>query len=77
MKANDLKVNDIIQIEDIIYQVVSFSTLSIDLKNINPKDERVARLITSTTYYRTEPDKRWQQKLDEIGFQYLGHVKTM
>jgi hypothetical protein len=70
---NNLVVGDIIKLadSDIIFEITKISYFSVELVNINKKDIRLSRAITTTDYYRTEPIKRWQEKLNEIGFEYL------
>lgn len=71
--SNDLIVGDKIKLldSDIIYEVAEMTYFNIWLQNTNKNDPRIARPITTTDYYRTEPIKRWQEKLNEIGFEYI------
>ncbi len=69
-----LVVGDLIKLNDdcnIIWEVQEIKYFSICLKNTNKNDNRISRIITTTDYYRTEPIQRWQEKLEQIGFEYL------
>ncbi|MEE5180984.1 hypothetical protein JDW21_18815 [Bacillus subtilis] len=69
----DLVIGDLIKLNDdnIVWEVQEIKNLAIYLKNANKNDKRVSRVITTIDYFNTEPIKKWQEQLEEIGFKYL------
>lgn len=77
--ANNLVVGDLIKLHDspdITWVVMDMKYFRIYLKNTDPNDIRITRLITTRDYYRTEPIQTWQEQLENIGFEYISGAKN-